>query len=89
MWRTLFAGQTAHNCPACRKRFRLTYAAKRAVAYANVALILGITILVGYAFYGDVAGLARYSLYYLIAAAVILALLPRLARYEKTGARYD
>jgi|GEM_PF-1766734 len=36
VWRTLFAGQTAHACPACRKRFRLTYAAKIRVGFLNV-----------------------------------------------------
>jgi hypothetical protein len=88
VWRSLFAGQTAHRCPACGRRFRLTYGAKRSVAYLNVALILGPAILAGYAFYGDPAGLARYALCYLGAAAVILLLLPRLARFEKTNAPY-
>lgn len=88
VWRSLFAGQTAHSCPACRRRFRLTYGAKRSVAYLNVALVLGVTILIGYAFYGDPAGLVRYTLYYLAAAVVILLLLPRLARFEKTSAPY-
>jgi CXXC-20-CXXC protein len=89
VWKSLFAGQTAHSCPACRKRFRLTYGAKRSVAYLNVALVLGVAILIGYAFYGDPTGLARYTLSYLAAAVVILLVLPRLARFEKTSARYD
>ncbi|UCH54013.1 MAG: hypothetical protein JSW09_04280 [Pseudomonadota bacterium] len=88
VWKTLFAGQTAHTCPACRKRFRLTYAAKRAIAYLNVALMLGITILIGYALYGEPTKLLRYILYYLIVAIAILIALPQLARYEKTSAPY-
>lgn len=88
VWRSLFAGQTAHRCPACGKRFRLTYRAKRSVAYLNVALVLGVTILAGYALYGDPAALARYTLGYLAAVAVILLVLPRLARFEKTSAPY-
>ena len=88
VWRSLFAGQTAHDCPACGKRFRLTYAAKRRVAYLNVALMIGVMLLIGYAMYGDWPGLGRYVVIYLIIAAVILAVLPIMARYEKTSAPY-
>ena len=88
IWRSLFAGQTAHNCPSCGKRFRLTYTAKRRVAYLNVALMLGIMLLIGSAMWKDWPDLVRYLLIYLVIAAGILFVLPFLARYEKTSAPY-
>jgi multisubunit Na+/H+ antiporter MnhB subunit len=88
VWRSLFAGQTAHSCPACRKRFRLTYTSKRYVAFLNVALVLGLTILVGYAMYGELAPILGFAALYLAAAAVVLLVLPLFARYEKTSAPY-
>jgi polyferredoxin len=89
VWKTLVAGQTAHKCPACRKRFRLTYAAKRRVAFLNVLLVLGFSVLVGYAFYWNLPALGRYFLIYLGVAALVLLVIPRQARYEKTSTRYD
>jgi CXXC-20-CXXC protein len=89
VWKTLIAGQVAHKCPACRKRFRLTYAAKRRVAFLNVLLVLGFSVLVGYAFYWNLPALGRYVLIYLGIAAVVLLVIPHQARYEKTSARYD
>lgn len=88
VWRTLFAGQVAHACPACGKKFRLTYPAKLRVGYLNVALILGLTIVVGFAFLLTPLETARNLLIYLAFAGVILYLLPRQARYEKTSAPY-
>jgi CXXC-20-CXXC protein len=86
VWKTLVAGQVAHKCPSCRKRFRLTYAAKRRVAYLNVTLVLGFSVLVGYAFYWNLPALVNYALAYLGLAALIVIVIPFQARYEKTSA---
>lgn len=89
LWRTLVAGQTAHRCPACGQRFRLTYAAKRRVAFFNVAPVLGLAALLGYALYGDDGQtLLRFALLYAGALVLVLAALPHLARFEKTSAPY-
>lgn len=89
VWRTLFAGQTAHSCPSCRRRFRLTYPAKIRVGFLNVAIILGFTIVVGYAFIWTLPEILRNLVGYLAIAALILALLPHQARYEKLGKPYE
>ncbi len=88
LWHTLFAGQVAHRCPHCGKRFRLTYPAKVRVGYLNVALVLGLTIVIGFAFLVPPAETALHVLVYLAFAGAILYLLPRQARYEKTSAPY-
>jgi Na+/proline symporter len=88
VWRTLFAGQTAHRCPSCGRRFRLTYAAKRRVSYLNVALILGLTILAGFAFLGSLGEIAWAAAAYAIVAVIIALLLPRQVRYEKLTVPY-
>ena len=89
VWRTLYAGQTAHACPACRKRFRLTYPAKIRVGFLNVAVILGFTIVVGYAFIWTLPEILRNVAGYVAIAALILMLLPHQARYEKLGKNYE
>lgn len=89
VWRTLFAGQTAHACPACKKRFRLTYPAKTRVGFLNVMLVLGLTIVAGFAFLWTLPETLRNLAGYLAIAALILLLLPMQARYEKLGKRYD
>jgi len=82
MWKTLFAGQTAHPCPACGKKFRLTYSAKIRIAYLNVILLLGFIIL------WNIPDVLRNLAIYAAVVAVILLILPNLAHYEKTSARY-
>ena len=82
VWKSVFAGQTAHVCPACRKKFRLTYASKVRVSFLNILLILGFLVL------WNLPDLARNMAIYAAIAAAALVLLPRLARYEKTGAPY-
>lgn len=82
VWKSLFAGQTAHACPNCRKKFRLTYASKIRVAYLNVVLILGFIIL------WNLPNIPRNLLAYAALAAAILLVLPALARYEKTDRPY-
>ncbi len=82
VWKSLFAGQTAHICPACRKKFRLTYASKVRVSYLNVILILGFIIT------WNLPDIPRNLLIYSGVASVVLLLLPILARYEKTRAPY-
>ncbi len=89
VWRTLFAGQTAHACPACRKRFRLTYAAKIRVGFLNVMLILGLTIVIGFAFIWTLPETLRNIAGYLAIAVLVLALMPMQARYEKLGKQYQ
>jgi uncharacterized protein (DUF983 family) len=88
VWHTLFAGQVAHTCPHCGKRFRLTYPAKVRVGYLNIALVLGLTIVIGFAFLVTPGETALHLLVYLAFAGAILYLLPRQARYEKTSAPY-
>lgn len=89
VWRTLYAGQTAHPCPSCRKRFRLTYSAKIRVGFLNVAIILGFTIVVGYAFIWTLPEILRNVVGYVAIVVLILMLLPRQARYEKLGKHYE
>lgn len=89
VWRTLFAGQTAHACPACRKRFRLTYAAKIRVGFLNVMLILGLTIIIGFAFLWTLPEILRNVVGYLAIAVLVLMLMPLQARYEKLGRNYE
>lgn len=89
VWRTLFAGQTAHACPACRKRFRLTYAAKIRVGFLNVMLILGLTIVIGFAFLWTLPEILRNVVGYLAIAVLVLMLMPLQARYEKLGRNYE
>lgn len=89
VWRTLFAGQTAHACPACRRRFRLTYPAKVRVGFLNVLLILGLTIVIGFAFLWTLLETLRNLAGYLAIAALVLWLLPYQARYEKLSKRYE
>lgn len=89
VWRTLFAGQTAHACPACRKRFRLTYAAKVRVGFLNVSLILGLAIVIGFAFLRTLPETLRNLAGYLAIAALVLWRLPYQARYEKLGKPYE
>jgi len=88
VWRTLFAGQTAHACPACRKRFRLTYPAKVRVGFLNVLLILGLTIVIGFAFLWTLPETLRNLAGYLAIAALVLWLMPMQARYEKLTRPY-
>ena len=87
MWRSLFAGQTAHSCPHCNKRFRLTYAAKTRVAYMNVLLILGLVIVLAILWWKPDEVLP-YAAIYAGVAALILIILPFLGRYEKTSQPY-
>ncbi|MEK7697697.1 MAG: hypothetical protein AAB346_06155, partial [Pseudomonadota bacterium] len=82
-------GQTAHACPACRKRFRLTYPAKIRVGFLNVAIVLGFTIVAGYAFIWTLPEVLRNVAGYIAIAALILMLLPHQARYEKLGKNYE
>ncbi len=89
VWRTLFAGQTAHACPKCRKRFRLTYAAKIRVGFLNVMLILGLTIVIGFTFLWTLPEILRNVVGYLAIAVLVLMLMPMQARYEKLGKQYQ
>jgi hypothetical protein len=82
VWKTLFSGQVPHACPACGKKFRLTYPSKIRVSFLNVALILGFLVL------WNLPDIPRNLAVYAALGAVILWLLPRLARYEKTSAPY-
>jgi CXXC-20-CXXC protein len=82
-WKTLFAGQTPHACPSCRRKFRLTYRAKQLIAYGNVAMVL---VLGGLLVLPDIA---RNLLLYAGFVALVISLLPLLARYEKAVRPYD
>jgi hypothetical protein len=72
-----------NHCPQCRKRFRLTYGAKRRLAVLNLILILGFIVLW---FFPDVP---RNLLVYMVVALVALALMPTQARYEILSRHYD
>jgi len=87
MWKSLFAGQTAHGCPQCGKRFRLTYAAKTRVAYMNVLLILGLIIVLAILWWKP-AEVLPYAAIYAVIAVVVFVILPFLGRYEKTSQPY-
>jgi len=87
MWKSLFAGQTAHICPQCTKRFRLTYAAKTRVAYMNVILILGLVIVLAILWWKP-SEVLPYAAIYAGLATLVLLILPFLGRYEKTSQPY-
>jgi len=79
VWKTLFTGQTVHTCPACGGEFRLTYQSKLRVSYLNVILILGFVIL------WNIPNIPRNLAVYVAVAAIVVFMLPRQARYEKTS----
>ena len=76
-WKSLFAGQSAHQCPQCHELFRLTYAAKRRLAFMNLILIIGFIVL------WNLPDVWRNLAVYAVIAAIILFLMPKQARYEK------
>lgn len=84
VWRTLFAGQTAHVCPDCGRKFRLSYASKIRVSFLNILLVLGFIIV------WNLPGIPRNLVVYAIVAALVLLLLllPTQAHYEKTSVPY-
>lgn len=82
IWKTLFAGQTAHTCPACGEKFRLSYASKIRLSYLNVILILGFIIL------WTLPDIPRNLAVYAALALAVLVILPYQARYESTSAPY-
>lgn len=80
LWKSLFAGQTAHSCPQCHERFRLTYAAKRRLAIMNLLLIIGFILV------WNLPGVWRNLAVYTAIAVITLSLMPMQARYEKLSA---
>ncbi len=82
-WKSIVAGQTAHQCPACRKRFRLTYRSKMRLSYLNVLLILGFIIL------WNLPDIPRNLAVFAVVAILTVLVMPTQVRYEKTTARYD
>lgn len=76
-WKTLFAGQTAHSCPHCHERFRLTYASKRRLAFMNLLLIIGFILV------WNLPDVWRNLAVYSVIAAITLFVMPKQARYEK------
>lgn len=81
---TLFAGQIAHECPECHGNFRLTYAAKRRVAFLNVILMVGLFILFGIYAWG-IPYILYYTLAYIVIAGLALFMLPGQAEFESTS----
>jgi hypothetical protein len=79
-WKTLFAGQTAHDCPQCHERFRLTYAAKRRLAIMNLLLIIGFILV------WNLPGVWRNLAVYSGIAVLTLWFMPKQAHYEKLSA---
>lgn len=75
-WKTLYSGQTDHVCPACAGRFRLTYAAKRRVAFLNLILLMGLVLIF------STPDLLRNATIYVVVAIVTLLILPMQADYE-------
>lgn len=78
-WKSIFAGQMAHECPSCKKDFRLTYSSKIRIAFLNLILILG--LLVAWNLPGMLRNLAVYG----AILALILLILPSQVGYEKTS----
>lgn len=77
VWKTLFAGQTRHTCPACQQHFRLVYAAKRRLAIMNLLLIIGFILV------WNIPGVWRNLAVYVAIAGATLFFMPKQARYEK------
>jgi CXXC-20-CXXC protein len=78
-WKSIFAGQTAHRCPACGQLFRLTYSSKMRVAFLNLILILGLLVA------WNLPGMARNMAVYGGILAFVLLILPSQVNYEKTS----
>jgi len=78
-WKSLFAGQTAHVCPSCNKKFRLTYSAKIRLSFLNLILILGLLVA------WNLPNLPRNMAVYAVVLVLVLLLLPTQVHYEKTS----
>lgn len=83
-WKTLVAGQVPHPCPHCGEDFRLTYGSKQRIAYLNVILLLGFSILLGVVLWKEALALMTLIIYAVV-IAVVLTLLPFQIDYEKTS----
>jgi len=78
-WKSIFAGQTSHECPECRKLFRLTYSSKIRIAFLNLILILGLLVA------WNLPDMTRNMAVYGGILALILLILPSQVGYEKTS----
>ncbi len=78
VWKSLFAGQVPHDCPSCGQPFRLTFRSKMRISYLNVTLILGFIVL------WNIPDVLRNLAVFAVVAAIVIAVLPSQARYEKT-----
>jgi len=79
-WKSIFAGQTAHQCPSCQQNFRLTYSSKIRIAFLNLILILGLLVA------WNLPDMARNMAVYGGILALVLLILPSQVAYEKTSA---
>lgn len=78
-WKTIFAGQTSHQCPSCQQQFRLTYSSKMRVAFLNLILILGLLVA------WNLPDMARNMMVYGGILVLVLLILPSQVGYEKTS----
>lgn len=78
-WKSIFAGQTSHECPECKKHFRLTYSSKMRVAFLNLILILGLLVA------WNLPDMARNMAVYGGILLFVLLILPSQVGYEKTS----
>lgn len=77
IWKTVFAANHLHRCPACGERFALTSSAKFRLNYLHVLLVAGLGVLF------NLPNLPPNLVAYGLVATVVLALLPQHAHYEK------
>lgn len=87
LWTSIFGGQTAHACPHCRKKFRLTYESKRRLAFCNIILLLGFVISAGLLIWGVPHSLRNLGIYFVI-VAFVLTIMPSQVRYQKLTDAY-
>jgi CXXC-20-CXXC protein len=78
-WKSLFAGQTSHQCPSCSRNFRLTYSAKIRLSFLNLILILGLLVA------WNLPNLPRNMAVYAVILVLVLLALPAQVQYEKTS----
>lgn len=78
-WKSIFAGQTSHQCPSCQQAFRLTYSSKMRIAFLNLILILGLLVA------WNLPDMARNMAVYGGVLALVLLILPSQVSYEKTS----
>ena len=86
-WASIFTGQTAHNCPHCKNRFRLSYQSKRRLAYLNIVILMGFVISTGLLIWGVPHTLRNLAVYFAV-VSLVLVIMPSQVAYQKTSEPY-